>query len=84
LVGFVGLEIIAGLSGLFGGLLLLFGLILLYGFYKLLKMSKTGWTIVVVLEILSLILSILTFNLIGIILAIFNNSWLFGSKKGFI
>lgn len=53
-----------------GVITLIIGIITFIGVYWLWKMLKKGWTIVMVLEILGLIIGIATMNIISIVIAL--------------
>ncbi len=72
---------LGGLAMVIGAAVLVMGIVLFLAFFWTWKMRKRGWTIVMVLEIIGIILSLVAMNFISIILPIIIVIYLF-LKRG--
>lgn len=69
--------------GFLGIVTLILGLVLLVAFYWLWQMKKTGWTIVMVLEIIGIIMSLVSLNIWNIIIPVIIVLYLYTKKDLF-
>ena len=80
-LGMMAIPAIGGLVTVMGAVVLVIGIVLLLAFFWTWKMRKRGWTIVMILEIIGIILSLLAMDFISIVLPIIIVIYLF-LKRG--
>jgi hypothetical protein len=61
---------LAGMFGIFGAILLILGIASFVVIFWLWKMKKIGWTLTMILEIIGILLSLVSFNIIGIVIPV--------------
>ncbi len=67
-LGASGLAVLGALAGVVGVVLIILAILLAVATYWLWQMKKTGWTIVIILAILGLLMSLGGLNIIGIVI----------------
>lgn len=87
LSGFEGFEALGPILSFMGYIFIIIALIDFVALYLLLKMKKTGWILVTLMEIITIILGVLVLsmtNILGIVLAIIIVIYLFTKRKLFV
>lgn len=82
-----GFEVLVSMLSFMGYIFIVIALIDFVALYLLLKMKKTGWILVTLMEIITIILGVMVLsmtNILGIVLAIVIVIYLFTKRKIFV
>ena len=85
--GLEGFEMLGPILSFMGYIFIIIALIDFVALYLLLKMKKTGWILVTLMEIITIIFGVLVLsmtNIVGIVLAIIIVIYLFTKRKLFV
>lgn len=61
---------LAGMLGIFGAILVVLGIASFVVIFWLWQMKKIGWTLTMILEIIGILLSLVSFNIIGLVIPV--------------